>query len=187
MNAFFDEEFRQAVRDRLHYPFPQKVYESDVEWNNVIYLLDTHPRRKDLKSNVEKLNFNLLGLEGRNSAPRVSRTIVADLRSAFPKNKITSQFFGGLTKQSRSFEIHKDSMDVLYYQAIGKVEFSIWDSEVDAPNIERKQAKPRYKKMMSPGEMCWIPRGTYHRIIPLESRVALSFGVEDEPDPSTYA
>jgi hypothetical protein len=187
MNAFLNEEFRQAVRDRLHYPFPGKIYESDVEWNNVIHLLDTHPGNKDLKSNVEKLNFNLLGLEGRGSAPGVSRTIVADLRFAFPQNKVTSQFFGGLTKLSRSFEIHKDKMDVLYYQAIGKVEFSIWDSEVDAPNIERKVAKNRYRKTMEPGEMCWIPRGTYHRIIPLESRVALSFGVEEEPDPSTYA
>jgi ribosomal protein L16 Arg81 hydroxylase len=188
----FNEDFKSAVRNREHYFF--NSLDSDIladlkliDWDKIIYLLDTHPEDK-FNENYEKRNFNLTEMERRDSNPALSKKIITKLKRTFPKNGITSHIFGGFTKKSKSFNIHRDVMDVLYLQVLGTVRFSLWkpNLNIDAEFIYPKDATRYYIKTYKPGSMIWIPRGTYHLIEPLESRIAFSFGVEGGNEPSTY-
>ena len=53
-------------------------------------------------------------------------------------------------------------MDVLLLQVKGRIKLAV--EEID--------------KVMMPGDIVYIPRGTDHEITPLQSRVTYSFGIE---------
>lgn len=197
----FDEKFLEAVRKREFYSFEDKVQYphwnlSAIEslfkynWESVIDYIDSHPSEY-FAVNPKKYNFNVTKMELRGSTPRFAKDILNNLSQIFPKNKPSVHIFGGLTKDSRSFEIHKDKMDVLYVQILGKVKFSTWMpkdiTEEEGPdNISEEKCNLVYSDTFIRGRMYWIPRGRYHLIEPLESRIAFSFGVEGKIDPSTY-
>lgn len=191
----FDYNFFQDVRKKKFHSFGNKLMydilpESarNFNWDEYIKLLDSHPTDK-LSINKEKMRYNLLALERRGSQPEVSSFIVKQLKDTFKKNRITSQIFSGIG-QHRSFLIHRDVMDVLYFQALGEVELSLWEPKNEHHaklfNLTKEQANLVYTHKYKPGSMMWVPRGTYHLIEPYSSRVAFSFGVEGDIDPSTY-
>ena len=62
--------------------------------------------------------------------------------------------------KSQSFGNHKDTMDVLIVQAIGRVGYTIDDKETH---------------WLDPGDAIWIPAGIYHDPVVMEPRVTLSF------------
>jgi ribosomal protein L16 Arg81 hydroxylase len=62
--------------------------------------------------------------------------------------------------KSQSFGNHRDTMDVLIVQAIGRVGYIIDDTETH---------------WLDPGDAMWIPSGIYHDPVVLEPRVTLSF------------
>lgn len=187
------DEFLDKVRNKEYFYFYRTdgtYYHDksmwDFRWDNIIHLLDSHP--EDMKkTNKNKNNFNLIGMEKRQSSPEFCKTFMKDLKELFPRNNITSHIFGGIGNH-QSFDIHRDAMDVLYLQTIGKVELSIWKEKTPSnqDNITENQGELLIRKKLHPGHLVWIPRGTFHLIEPLESRIAFSFGVEGEPDPSTY-
>lgn len=197
----FDEKFLEAVRKREFYSFEDKVQyphwdPNTVEnlfkynWQSVIDYINSHPLGF-FTMNPRKYNFTATKMETRGSTPRFAKDILLNLGQTFPKNSTSVHMFGGLTSASRSFEIHKDKMDVLYVQILGKVKFSTWIpkdiTEEEGPeNISEEKCNLVYSDTFTRGRMYWIPRGRYHLIEPLESRIGFSFGVEGQPDPSTY-
>lgn len=143
----------------------------DYTWDEHMKLQDTHPEEL-LDVNKEKLRIGLNSFHLRPSAPWFAKTIDDEMRKVFHqhKNKITNIAFCGFGCDNKSYPLHKDSMDVFFVQVINDVKFVLNEREVK----------------LNPGDYVWIPRGTYHQIIPNKSRVSFSFGVEGGVDPSTY-
>lgn len=187
----FDEDFLNAVRQKRHYriDYPEKI---DYSWDEFLPFLDSHPSNK-IKINPEKINFNLLRLESRASSPLFVKDIISRLKKTFPKNNITAHAFGGLTRKSESFKIHRDAMDVFYLQVLGEIEWSVWKpnnvdwhNDKNYQNLSSKEGEKIFTERFTRGKMIWIPRGTYHLVQPYTSRIGISFGVEGKLDPSTY-
>lgn len=128
--------------------------------------------------NDNKKNLILHKMEERRSTPSFAREIIKELRKTFYKNSINLHGMVGFTNDSRSHEIHRDSMDVLYLQVIGEVEWSIWNSDKVIRVFSTK---------LTPGDTIWIPRGIPHHVKPLSPRVGFSFGIEGDPEASEYA
>ena len=97
--------------------------------------------------------------------PNKNRIMLNDLhqrQSVKPIVKtITNIAFMGFGKHE-SYPLHRDNMDVLLLQVKGRIKLAV--EEID--------------KVMMPGDIVYIPRGTDHEITPLQSRVTYSFGIE---------
>lgn len=77
--------------------------------------------------------------------------------------------FMSLTSVDSMFGKHKDGMDVWLWQIQGK---SRWQ-------VEGLEENYNFDKIVEPGELLYIPRGSYHNITSLEPRVSISFGCEN--------
>tara|TARA_R110000868_G_scaffold126351_1_gene333343 strand:+ start:229 stop:789 length:561 start_codon:yes stop_codon:yes gene_type:complete len=185
MSIFDDESFLDNVRNRQYHYFGNIIDIVDFTLYDYIRLLDSHPIDNKQWSD-EKQNVSLLGLEGRPSTPKFIKNIISELKETFTLNPISCHSFSGFTETSQSFNIHKDKMDVLYLQGIGSVVWSVWTSDLDEGTILPEQGKCIFQETFTPGDLIWIPRGTYHHAKPLEVRVGLSFGIEHKLDPSKY-
>lgn len=112
----------------------------------------------------------------------------------FFKNNTTScHIFSGIINDSGSFPIHKDGMDVLYLQVKNTITWKIYPHKDGSRyNTDRddKKTPPSdrscFSRKLHPGDMMWIPRGTYHQVVTTEPRIGFSFGVEGPTDPCTY-
>ena len=187
------KKFDATIRKKDNYQWRFGDRDLELDWNSMIKLFDTHPMAK-VGGNVNKLNYTLLQLEQRASTPKQLLNMVEQLKKKFHKNTISLICFGSFGKTAESFNIHRDTMDVIYMQGLGEVDFSIWkwigkDGIKLPDNIDhgnRNDVKQIFKKRFKKYDICWIPRGTYHLIQPRGTRVGFSFGVEGDPDPSTY-
>jgi len=158
-------------------------FDIKFSWDDIIRLLDTHPEKllkwKEDKQKVEIERFHL-----RPSAPPIAHDVVSVLNDIFvPKAPLPELYrphisnivFVGFGVGSGSYPNHKDSMDVFLIQMLGSVNITIDEKDF----FHMKQ-----------GDAVWIPRGTYHQIHTMGSRVTFSFGVETgrspECDPATY-
>jgi len=121
------------------------------------------------------MRFFLKSAEKRQSSPLFSKQIVKMMEEIFRKNPITNIMFFGFGKTCESYPWHNDKMDVFLVQVLGDISIRVENTEyADTP------------KKFDVGDCVYIPRGTNHQIITGKSRVTFSFGVEKEPDPSTY-
>jgi hypothetical protein len=185
MTVFDNESFLENVRNRQYYYFGNVIDTGDFNLFKYIRLLDSHPP-KDTHWQEEKETVWLNKLAGRESSPIFIKKIMNDLKKTFTLNNINCHTYSGFTETSESFGIHKDKMDVLYLQSIGSVIWSVWESDINKSEILPEQGKCVFKETFTPGDLIWIPRGTYHHVKPLGPRVGFSFGVENNLDPSTY-
>jgi len=149
---------------------------SDVyDWNQHINLLNTHPE-KLIDSNTNKFRIGLNSFHERPSAPDFARVVEQEMQDVFAGfgQKITNIAFTGLGKNSDSYPWHADTMDVFLVQVLSSVEMRVEGHNNNEPF------------WFNPGDYVWLPRGTHHQVIPRDSRVSFSFGVEGDPDPSIY-
>jgi len=184
------DKFDQAIRNKQHYQWRFGDRTLDLNWDSMVHLIDTHPPRKTM-GNVEKNNFQLQNFHQRPSAPKLLRNMIAQLEKKFYKNNISLIAFGSIGISAQSFDIHRDVMDVIYMQGLGNVDFSIWEAHKEGlpSNLEhggRDGVSSILRKKFKKYDICWIPRGTYHLIKPINTRVGFSFGIEGNVDPCTY-
>jgi mannose-6-phosphate isomerase-like protein (cupin superfamily) len=165
----------------------------DYDWGRHMRLVDTHPE-KMYDWNRDKQRLGLNSFHRRPSSPQFAKDIFADMEDFFvskapTKNndeytkgppQITNIAFCGFGRYTGSYPRHKDSMDVFLIQVLGDTPIRIGYTE------ERTEADE--DKIMKPGDAVWIPRGTWHQLTPVASRVTFSFGFESDPDcdPSTF-
>ena len=72
-----------------------------------------------------------------------------------------------ITTAAETFPKHRDDCDIIYWQCIGK---TLWKVE------------GRGDFMMEPGDLIYIPKGTYHKTIPITPRLGFSMAYrEDSP------
>ena len=180
----FNENFLKTVRNKqitIGYTDP----DWDYDMYDFISYVNTHPNQFKLwEPNNRRLG--LVKMESRKSTPDFAKNIIDNLKKTFYKNNITCHAYCGFTNHSKSFNIHKDQMDVLYLQIIGDTEWSIWESDLDEKEITMDQGKCILTEKFIPGKWIWVPRGTYHFVKPITPRVGFSFGIENNPDPATY-
>lgn len=150
-------------------PFWDTIQVNPLDWNNMIYLLDTHPENEYHRVN-EKFRISLNNFQRRQSAPNFAQEIVKEMERVFYKNRITNIAFFGVGRNTHSYPLHKDKMDVFLVQVLGEIELQV-DQE---------------KQLFTPSRCVYIPRGTQHKITPKASRVTFSFGVEGENNPVDY-
>ena len=179
-------DFQSHIEDiRAKRHWWDKLDVSDIDWGRMMQLIDTHPR--DLYDwNRDKQRLGLNQFHKRPSAPRIAKEIVSDMESFFvdraPRKEkyekgppqITNIAFCGFGQYSGSYPRHKDSMDVFLLQVIGAVPIRIGygEEESDEDDI----------RVMKPGDIVWLPRGTWHQLTPEKSRVNFSFGFESDMD-----
>jgi mannose-6-phosphate isomerase-like protein (cupin superfamily) len=172
-NIFEDKDEYIAEKKPFYGKLPIDVADW-YDWNKHMNLLDTHPKEL-VDTNSKKFRIGLNSFHTRPSAPQFARDIEQEMQDVFALhgNKITNIAFTGFGPESDSYPRHKDSMDVFLVQVIGEIKIC----------VEGLHDEPVPFK---PGDYYWIPRGTYHQIFPIVSRVSFSFGVEGDPDPSIY-
>lgn len=114
-----------------------------------------------------------------------AKNFLKDLKTQFKKHDISLICFSSFGPNTQNYPVHRDVMDVFLVQRLGNIEVSFFKTEDDIKspvNIKPKIAEEKdyelVKVLMKPGDMVYIPRGVYHYINPLESRMTYSFGVE---------
>ena len=143
-------------------------------WDQALRFLDTHP--EDLiDHHKDKMRFFLKRSQARQSSPKFAHDVIKQMQDFFWKNQITNIAFFGFGKDCESYPWHKDRMDVFLVQVLGDISIRVENTKYE-----------NEPKTFTQGECVYIPRGTHHQIITGKSRVTFSFGVEGQPDPSTY-
>lgn len=189
MSLLFDnKDFIESALQKKFYYFgnvSDKIpHIQDFNWNEFMPFFDSHPEKlRGIKEEARR--FTLMKCDERSKTPLCGKFVLNNLKSLFSEDqhRHTLHMFGGWTDTHKSFKIHKDSMDVLYLQMIGEVEWSIWEKRPEytsgSPSIlDSKSGKKVWRKKFKRGDMIWVPRGTYHLCEPYGSRVGFSFGVE---------
>jgi hypothetical protein len=185
----FDEKFLNAVRDRKIYHF-KLDFPVSLTWDecfDLINRVDINDKKHIVMNERGRFNF-LSILQLGTFVPKNVRQIEQHLKDTFYKNVISCQIFAGIHKQSGSFPIHKDVMDVCYIQVKNDITLKIFKDP---------ESRSIFSKKFQPGDGIWIPRGTYHQIVTDKPRIGYSFGVEGpadkkirdqgvDLDPSTY-
>lgn len=143
-------------------------------WDSAIKFIDTHPDNFS-HSHSEKFRIFLKECQLRPSSPKFAKDIIRDMKEVFHQNIVTNIMFFGFGSETDSYPWHADRMDVFLVQVLGDIKIRVENSEWSDT--------PRDFKV---GDCVYIPRGTHHQIIAGKSRVTFSFGVEKQPDPSTY-
>ena len=172
----FSEEREDNIKNKI--PFFGKLpidVPAVFNWNEYMNLMDSHPEEL-YDRNTRKMRLGLNSFHNRPSAPEFAKLIVEEMQDFFSlhQNKITNIAFSGFGRESDSYPWHKDSMDVFFCQVIANIKIRVEGVNNNEPFD------------FGPGDYVWLPRGTHHQIIPSDSRVSFSFGVEGEPDPCTY-
>lgn len=163
-STFLDDDFVNKTADMIDSPW---------SWDEAMTFLDTHP--SDLVDrHPEKQRYFLKQAHQRASAPLFAKEIVQHMQSVFYQNTVTNIVFMGIGPDTESYPRHADTMDVFLVQVMGMVNLKVEDFVTERAFT------------MRPNDFVWIPRGTHHQIVPHESRITMSFGVEGDPDPSTY-
>lgn len=163
---------REKVRSKT--PFFGKIDDIPWKWEDALKFLDSHPE-DEIDYHAEKCRFFLTGSQRRRSAPKFAKLIHAEMKEFFYKNKCSNIIFFGFGPQNLSYPWHTDKMDVFLVQVVG-------DVQIRVENTEWENELRDFKV----GDCVFIPRGTHHEIVTGKSRVTFSFGVEKQPDPSTY-
>lgn len=160
MNGNFAQNITSAIQNN-------RVFETSIDpelinqnWTTIVNMIDSHP--KDLiKFEWKKNRTELQELHRRATVKPIVKEIISLLQNTCPDKQITNIAFIGFGKH-KSFPSHKDSMDVLLLQVKGRIKLKV----------------EKINKVMVPGDVVYIPRGTDHEILPLQSRVTYSFGIE---------
>lgn len=180
MSDFFDifEDKEENIRTKT--PFLGRLplnMEETYGWNEFMKMMDSHP--EDLYDrNSDKMRIGLNNFHTRGSAPEFAKKIYSEITDVFSLHgdmrKITNIAFSGFGRASGSYPWHKDVMDVFLVQVISTV------------GIKVEGINNNEQFDFEPGMFVYLPRGTHHQVFPRESRVSFSFGIEGDPDPSTY-
>ena len=162
-----NSNFANGLSSAMH---NKQVFESCIDselvnqnWDSIIDLIDSHPDNL-IEREPNKNRIMLNDLHRRGSVKTIIKTIIRLLESISTSGqRIYNTAFINLSKHE-SYPLHKDTMDILLLQAKGRIQLEV----------------EKINKVLESGDIVYIPRGTDHRITPLQSRVTYSFGIEGE-------
>lgn len=117
---------------------------------------------------------------------------VSNMCSRIHNMYVTTNIYGGVTNNSKSFETHADSQYVLILQLDGESDWTIYGERWNGnPNevvcINDSILTVDFRYTLQPGDVCYIPYRRYHRCIPLGKRLSASVSADfDSVRPSNY-
>lgn len=180
----FDQRMFDAMAEKMPW-YRENICQFDHDWNYFAELSDN--AIKPLYSRKQFV-VELLQSQLNKKLELPAKRFVSQLRKRFPKNIISLICFQSFGAGTENYAVHKDKMDVIILQRLGNIEFSFLKTEDDIsspinikPEVAEKNDYELVKLILKPGDMVYIPRGTYHYIKPLESRMTYSFGIENKP------
>lgn len=142
----------------IHYPeIFSKV--TELKWEDIIKKIDYE----------FSLNLHKYITDGINSPTFVTHSsfypgsiqeAFDEVKEKFPVEDL--HIYTSFAAKSKTFGLHKDSMSVLIVASIGKIQYTLEESQVVT---------------LQPGDALFIPAGMYHDPVILEPRVTLSFGL----------
>ena len=168
-----NEEMLSSIRAGQHH-YIGNIGNPNFNVYHMMKLMLNHPK-KDVVFEDDNERFLLVNLEKRSMLPRVTKNVMSDLQKVFYKQPISLHIFASLSSASIG-HTHKDPMEVIYLQAFGEVDWSVWDGD----NMV-------YEKRFVPGDMIYMPRGVAHKSHPITyPRIGFSFGAEGASIPKKY-
>jgi len=79
----------------------------------------------------------------------------------------SAHIFTSFSSISKTFGLHTDTMDVWCWQIVGETQFTVLGK------------RDKFEKILTPGELIYVPRGMEHDTKPLGPRALISFCLED--------
>jgi mannose-6-phosphate isomerase-like protein (cupin superfamily) len=151
-----------VFKSSLSHKHIKKFLTKVPDWEQIIFNIDLNIQSKQLiKSfpdygivihkifNIEEVDFILKEIENNN-----------------PNNSYSAHIYISLSKESKTFGKHKDESDVWYWQCIGSTQWEIF------------QFNKTISYILEPGDIIYVPKGIFHDVTPLSSRVGISFGLD---------
>ena len=159
MNLFTDPTLLAARQQQRHSRFTADF--PSITWDEVLRCLDFSVRRELLIRTTNKFGIVVHDVRASNSL----RQVLADYAQLDVSARASAHLYISLSGDAETFGWHQDTMDVVYWQAIGLTDFSVDDGGV-------------IKYTMQPGDAIYVPRGMRHTTKPLGPRCGVSLGLE---------
>lgn len=157
-----DSNFIKAKCNNKHYYFGNVLLDVP-SWDDVFLNLE-----KSLEENSFIRNMYGYGIVTHNGGTHIQK--VKDFQTEIGKKEkhknVTSHVYIALTKFFPSFDNHKDTSDVFFWQIIGKTKWIVTDNNVE------------FEYILSPGDVIFVPKDMYHKVISLGPRVGISIGLD---------
>lgn len=159
MHYFTDPTLLARRQEGRHYKFSAAF--PAVSWDEVFRCLDYSVKLdRPLRTSP---NFGIVIHDVR--ASKTLTGVLGQFSQLDPSSSATAHLYVSLTGQAETIGWHKDTCDVIYWQAIGLTEFSVDDSGI-----------VRYT--LAPGDAIYVPAGMMHDTKPLGPRCGVSLGLE---------
>jgi mannose-6-phosphate isomerase-like protein (cupin superfamily) len=158
----FTEDFLENYKNKKHYYF-QATELPIVDWFSAIHNLDEVARNypEDI---LELGNLGVVVHDIQSDKMFVNMEFAHYLMDV-EQCAVSSHVYMSFTSQSKSFPPHSDDVDVYLYNALGSINFTVWDPDPITYTLV-------------PGDMVYVPKGMQHQSVPLEPRVSISYGIE---------
>lgn len=123
-----------------------------VNWDEVIQTYNI------ATENDELVKINLPGFFVSHNAHLIEK-VQKSMKKVFA---VDAHAYFNISVRGNTFGWHQDTVDVYYWQCIGRVKIHIEDEEF----------------LLEPGDMIKIPKFTQHNVIPLTPRLGISMSVK---------
>lgn len=117
---------------------------------------------------------------------------VSNVCSYVHNKYVTTNIYGGLKNNSKSFHTHADSQYVLILQLDGESDWTIFSDKWNG-NLEEVVCVNDgiltidFQYTLQPGDVCYIPYRRYHKCIPCSKRLSASISADyDSVRPEHY-
>ena len=159
-DILYNPVFHDRRNNGRHYYFGNQVL-PEIEWSTIIDIFN-YCAVNNLP--VKKLPNTGFVFEHHNNVKEIVE--LQELYSKLEPNlPCTVHIYVSFLEISATFGRHKDTSDVLFWQAIGATQWEIEDNGI-------------HSYILKQNDMIYIPRGMYHNVKPLTPRVGISLGID---------
>jgi hypothetical protein len=162
------DKFIQAVINR-EWCYLETIDTEMPSWNDILFNIESVRHGKMWRKDPN-LNFQMYDTRDIEPIEKIRKYF----KDIFYKNDVSAHVYFGISNERGNLGLHKDSMDVIYIQAINEADISVWSGGEDDPERECL-----FEKRFVPTEMIYLPMGTNHQIKPFQPRASISIGIEE--------
>ena len=158
------EEFHDAVENKI--PTYFKIEEPDIDWNDIFVMLDEDVKNK--KPHGKKVYSGFAFRLWQVDRLPYLKEIMNHIYTYFDPYEIAEcMLYASLTTEKGNFGgEHKDTEEVLFWQAHGKSEWIIFDDNGNTV----------FKKVLEKNDVVYCPGNMTHEVIPITPRLGFSLG-----------
>jgi hypothetical protein len=152
-------EFEDCYRKQKHWK--SSVDLDLLSWDDVIFCID---KATKYDSGMHILdNFGMI-IHNVEQHPKIG-AMLEQFSKLDPDYASDARWFISMVSTSECFPKHQDYYDVWYWQAIGEIDWKIWDNDKE------------YNYRLKPNDLVYIPHGMWHQTFSCIPRAGISFGI----------